>query len=417
MSLKGRRIVAVHPSSDLYGSDRVFADAVQAFRDGGATVTVVLPTGGPLEDVLAEGGQRPSKLDFPVLRKALLSFGGLSDLLWSAPSTVRRLVRFLRATRPDVLYVSTITVPHWLLAARVAGVGSVCHVHELEPGLPKTLSLGLLSPLRLASRIVVNSQATRNFVEERLSSLRGRSVLAYNGFRFDAVSDPPTFAPQSRLALVGRLSPRKGQDLAIDALSRVIAMGHDVTLELVGDTYAGYEWYELELRAQAERLGVKGQVLFTGFSPNPASSYAASDIVLVPSRLEPFGNVAAEGSAWGRPVIAAAVGGLPEIVEDGVTGSLVPPDSPQELALAIHRMLEAPHWAASLGARGSSVVRKRFSIEQFAGALVEVVAQTVQEGDEQRRCGVASLDGCPSERLSSTQVNRRFGRKDLKCVK
>ena len=105
----------------------------------------------------------------------------------------------------------------------------------------------------------------------------------------------------------------------------------------------------------------------------------------MPSRLEPFGNVAVEGSASGRPVIAAAVGGLPEIVEDGVTGSLVPPDDAAQLALAIHRMLQAPQLAADLGARGASRVRRRFSMERFAHDMVGVVAEIGDRGQRSRR--------------------------------
>jgi glycosyltransferase involved in cell wall biosynthesis len=376
-SLQGRRVIAVHPSPDLYGSDRVFVDAVRAFAGAGANVDVVLPGAGRLEDLLANEDVRAHRVDFPILRKALLSPGPIAKLLWSTPSSLNRVAAFLKANRPDVVYVSTITIPHWLIAARATGIPSICHVHELESQLPGLVALGLLSPLALANGVIVNSLATRRFLEERLPRVGRRSILVYNGFRFNPPSHPAELTSPARLALVGRLSPRKGQDLAIEALSTVVEMGHNVTLELVGDTYTGYEWYERDLKAQVQRLGLADRVLFSGFSPNPDPVYAGSDIVLVPSRSEPFGNVAVEASAFGRPVIAATVGGLPEIVEDGVTGVLVPPDDAATLALAIHALLEAPKLAAHLGEQGALRVRERFSLERFAGDMVDVVATTI----------------------------------------
>jgi glycosyltransferase involved in cell wall biosynthesis len=333
-------------------------------------------------------------VDFPVLRKALLSPGLLAKLSWRTPFVVKHLMRFLKANRADLIYVNTITIPHWLIAARTAGVPSVCHVHELESRLPGILASALLSPVALADSVIVNSRATRHFLEQRLPRLGRRSVLAYNGFRFGPPLPPASPTGPFRLALVGRLSPIKGQDLAIEALSRVVAMGHDATLELVGDTYAGYEWYESQLRAQAERLGLADRVLFSGFLIDPAPAYARADIVLVPSRLESFGNVAAEGSASGRPVIAAALGGLPEIIEDGVTGCLVPPDDAPALALAIHKLLDAPELAVELGAYGAGRVRDQFSLERFASAMVNVAGATIRnDGRRHRRTSVTLTNG------------------------
>lgn len=381
--VSGRRVLAVNPSADLYGSDRVFLDAVRSLRGSGASVEVILPRRGRLAEHLEADSVPVHTADFPILRRSLLSFRPLAALAAQAWPTVRGLAATIRSLAPDVVYVNTITLPHWMAAGRKAEVGVICHVHELDQ-LPGPLASVLLSPLLLADRLVVNSQATQRYVRRRLPRVGPRVSLVYNGFDMPAtLPSPPAFGRTRRLLLVGRLSPRKGQDLAIKALSLLVQWGHDVVLELVGDTFDGYEWYEEALRRQAASLGLADRVEFGGYQTDTSSAYAKADVVLVPSTLESFGNVAVEGLAAGRPVLATAVGGLPEIVEDGVNGFLFPPGDAATLAAAAARLLSDPAKAAVMGAQGARAVRTRFGKDRFAqglsGAVAAVSPLTVPE--------------------------------------
>ncbi|MEU3657472.1 glycosyltransferase family 4 protein [Streptomyces sp. NPDC032161] len=372
--MSGRRVLAVNPSADLYGSDRVFLDAIRSLRGSGASVEVILPRQGRLAEHLEAHSVPVHTVDFPILRRSLLSLRPLAALAAQAWPTVRGLAASIRSLAPDVVYVNTITLPHWMAASRKAEVGVICHVHELDQ-LPGPLASALLSPLLLADRLVVNSKATRRYVRSRLPRVGPRVSLVYNGFDMPAtLPSPPAFACPRRLLLVGRLSPRKGQDLAIKALSLLVARGHDVVLDLVGDTFDGYEWYEEDLRRQVASLGLADRVGFDGYQTDTSSAYAKADVVLVPSTLESFGNVAVEGLAAGRPVLATAVGGLPEIVEDGVNGFLFPPGDAATLADGVARLLSDPAKAAAMGAQGARAVRARFGKDRFAQGLSGAVA-------------------------------------------
>src|SRR5207302_8998273 len=117
----------------------------------------------------------------------------------------------------------------------------------------------------------------------------------YNGFRFpEPALDRGMHDGPSRIVLVGRLSARKGQDLAIDAIAQLVGEGYDVELELVGSTFRGYEWFERRIVEQTRRLGIQDRVTFSGYKSSTWDSFAAADIAIVPSRVEPFGNVAVE---------------------------------------------------------------------------------------------------------------------------
>jgi glycosyltransferase involved in cell wall biosynthesis len=145
-----------------------------------------------------------------------------------------------------------------------------------------------------------------------------------------------------------------------------------VTLTLVGDGFPGYEDHIDGLHTLAAAEHVDDVTVFAGFQ-DPAPYLSAADVVLVPSRVEPFGLVAVEALLLGRAVIASRVGGLAEIVRDGETGVLVEPDDPQALADAIIRLLSDPAVRTTLGHAGEADARSRFSMETYAARLADVV--------------------------------------------
>ncbi len=368
----GRDIIAVHPHTDLYGSDRMFLESVTVMAPG---VLAVLPQHGPLVDELVARGIPYRIRPFPVLRKVELGTprGMLAFLLGFLRAVVEQ-THWLRRERPEVLYVSTIAAPEWLIAGRLSGTRVLCHVHESEPQWPRLVSAVLLAPLYAADGIIANSGDCLNWIRSALGSrLARRARVVHNGVREPGlVSFPASPSGSHRLVVVGRLSERKGQDVAIAATALVRRAGHDVTLTLVGDGYPGYEDVVAGLHDLVREGGIEDVTVFTGFA-DPTPHVAAADVVLVPSRIEPFGLVAVEAMLLGRPVVAAAVGGLTEIVEDGVTGRLVPPDDPQALADAVIDLLTNPDRAAGLAAAGLADARARFSAATFSARLKGIV--------------------------------------------
>jgi glycosyltransferase involved in cell wall biosynthesis len=135
-------------------------------------------------------------------------------------------------------------------------------------------------------------------------------------------------AERPLVAAVGRLAPVKG----MEELIRAAVLVPQATFAILGEGRLKSSLQEL-----ASALQVSKRVRFLGKSVRPASLMSLADVVAVPSRSEGFGLVAAEAAALGRPVVAARVGGLSEIVEDGVTGLLVSPGNVEELAAAPSR--------------------------------------------------------------------------------
>ncbi|MFC0864177.1 glycosyltransferase family 4 protein [Sphaerimonospora cavernae] len=359
-------VVVTHPSPDLYGSDRMLLESVRALTEA-AEVTVVLPEEGPLGDRLRETGSEIAIMPSPVLRKSLLSPRGVLTLTWQTLTTLPRIVAMLRRIRPTALYVSTLTIPLWIVAGRLARVPVICHVHEAEQHISPLLRRLLTAPVRLAHQVVANSEACLRTLTS--GGVRpGRITVIYNGVPDRGDSTPLRDVPEGRLVLVGRLSPRKGSDVAVRAVALLRERGRQVTLTLVGSIFPGYEWFEKEL----QELAADG-VVFAGFQDPVAPFLADADIALVPSREEPFGNVAVEAMLAGRPVVASEVQGLTEIIQTGETGVLVPPGSPEALADAIEALLDDWPRTCALACDGQRIARERFALSRYHREIARVL--------------------------------------------
>lgn len=369
------RVLFAHPSPDLYGSDRMLVESVRSLTSAGCIVTVALPTRGPLVPLLEETGATVSIVPTVVLRKAFMSPLGIVKLAIAAVRTTPAAIRAVRRADADVVYVNTVTIPFWILAARLAGAPVVCHVHEAEDSFPKPILIGLNLPLLLARRVLVNSLAAERGLHATLPSLARRVRLLYNGVAGPDHVTPPRAdrTHQLRLLLVGRLSPRKGTDVAIAALDRLARRGVDARLDLVGEVFPGYDWYERDLREQVHAAGLDALVDFAGFHSDVWPWFADADIVLVPSRTEPFGNVAVEAALACRPVVASAVQGLQEIVVPGETGTLVVADDPDALADAVYAL--AQDWPAALetAERARTDAEHRFGTKRYGDDLMHLL--------------------------------------------
>ncbi len=364
-----RTVVLAHPSPDLYGSDRMLIESVRAVN-ADCHVVVALPCDGPLVDHLVRAGAEVAILPFPVLRKSLLSARGMISLALATCRALPRLVRLIRGRRAEAVYVNTVTIPIWLMAARIARTPAICHVHEAEEGVSPLLQWLLALPLRLAGSVVANSHASRLALAD--AGLRGgkRVQVVYNGMVGPAEVVPPRAERPGRLVVVSRLSPRKGTDVAVDATLRLREQGFPVSLTLVGGVFPGYEWFEEKLRRMAAGSPA---ISFAGIHDSVWWAFAEADIALVPSRWEPFGNVAVEAMLAGRPVVASDVQGLREIIRDGETGLLVPADDAAALAGAVSSLLVDWPRAMRLAEAGRADALHRFDRGRYQADIRRVV--------------------------------------------
>jgi glycosyltransferase involved in cell wall biosynthesis len=177
-------------------------------------------------------------------------------------------------------------------------------------------------------------------------------------------------SPEKKLrtiGLLGQISPHKGHD---DAIEMMRLLGRDFRLLIAG---RGESVYERHLRSQAEGLPVE----FVGFV-DPREFLPGIDILILPSREEPFGIVVLEAMAAGVNVVATASGGPPEILDHGNAGLLVPPRDPEAMAAAIRKLAGDPELAAALRQRAEKTVAERYDIHRAVPRTVEFYEGLIQ---------------------------------------
>lgn len=333
-------VLAVAPVDHPGGAEIGLLRLLPRLRHAGWEVTLTTPGAGPVQRA---GEQRG-------LRCQCLALGGLgrgqgARALASWPAA-RRLAR-----RHDVTYLNG-TVCGRLLPIVPRDKRAVLHVHDLVERVP--------SLWKRADVVLADSAA----VAERLGPLAARAHVVGCPIEVEPRLITPPWPPGDSpvVGYVGRIERRKGVLDLVSAAHRLRAAGARVVL-IGDDPYASDPEYVGLVRSST---GVEHY----GWVDGAAGLMAALDVLVLPSHQEPFGTVLAEAMNAGTPVVATRVGGLAEVVEDGVTGRLVAPGDPAALADAV---LDVLGHREAMGAAGRERAR-RWHVEAYAETVMRLLA-------------------------------------------
>ena len=303
-------------------------------------------------------------------------------------AAVAALWRLFRRTRPAVVHTHTSKAGFvGRLAARLAGVPAVIHQphgHVFYGYWGPSRTALFVALERLAARwtdtiVTLTPREVEEHLERRIGRVEQYAVVP-SGVPTAALraTAPSRAAARARLGLgpgafvvvgVGRLVPIKGFDLLVAALPALLARVPAAHVVLVGD---GEERAALEARAAA--LGVAGRLRITGAVGDVTGHLAAADVLAAPSRNEGMGRVLVEAMALGLPVVGAAVGGIPDVIEDGGCGLVVPPEDPAALAEALVDLGVDAALRAKLGAAAPR------RAEAFSTAVAGAAMASIYDG-------------------------------------
>jgi L-malate glycosyltransferase len=297
-----------------------------------------------------------------------------------------RLVRLMRAEHVDIVHTHLWTSSFWgRLAAILAGVPvRVVTEHNLDlwRRAPHWLADRLLA--RSTDRFVFVSAAVEAFYRERLALPPAHCRVVLNGVERPALDRFPDRATaRARLGIegdgpvvgtVGRLEERKGHAFLLEALRLVGEREKGVRGLVVG---AGKE--AARLAALRDRLALGDRVRLVGYWPDLDEALAAIDVFVLPSLMEGHPLAVLEAMAAGKPIVATAVGGLAEAIEEGRSGLLVPPGDADALADAVVSLLRDPERAARLGREARRTLEERFSLEKSVRANEDVYRSALDE--------------------------------------
>lgn len=294
-------------------------------------------------------------------------------------ASIQRLTRIKRSFRPDLVHVhfsGPSALFHWKSSAG-RPIPTVVTLHALHsvPGGDSRASSLVVQTLEKASWVVSVSRHLLSAARELVPSIGPKSSVIYNGMARPDVAPAPLPIDPPLLLCVGRLVPWKGFGDALRAFAQVQHRRPDVRMVIAGDGP-----HRRELEQLASGLGVGESVRFEG-RVEPARIPALlnrATLLLIPSWREENLPMTSIEAAWmGRPVVASDLSGLPEIVRDGETGLLVPPNDPDALAARLVELLAAPERLRRMGDAAHRHVVGHFDLDRCADAydqLYRIVA-------------------------------------------
>lgn len=317
-----------------------------------------------------------------------------SFMSFNACRQMLRLARELRARRSQVMhsynfYANVFSIP----AARLAGVPCiVASIRDMGVYLTPMQRRVQRWVCSFADRVLVNAHAIRDWlIEDGYAPEKIRVIR--NGARIPVIDAPEArsrvrselgIPTSGKVAMmVSRLNPKKGVEQFIDAVPNVLARIPDAWFVIVGDavlTSEGQERAYMHGLAQRTReLGVQGRILFTGMRRDVPHLLAAADVSILPSHSEGFPNTVIEAMASGLPVVASSVGGIPELIQHGRTGLLVPPGDVTALAESMVTVLSNSFLSRRLGEAARLHIRSRFSFEKMCCETIALYRNVLSE--------------------------------------
>lgn len=357
------RVLQVISSAAQSGAERHCVDLCRHLKAEGHSVWAAVPADSWLQSEL-------DAQEIPTLGCRFKRLGGLA-----AAAEVQSLIR---REGIDLVHshLSRATL-QTALSTRLSGASHVATVHIRSADVAYKLAA------RKGGRVIAVSE----FIKKTLvtGGVDGKFVrVVYNGSDFGQ-DEPPTkgMLPQMLglpedvllLGVVGRIAKDKGQDLALEAMALLKDRFPRLHLALIGRT-ADSE-LEAALKSRASLAGLTNRVHFIGSQDCLVPLVDSLDLLLVPSVMESFGLAALEAMLRGKAVVAAQVGGLPELVQHEKTGLVIMRD-PMVWADAIASLLECPERLEAMGSEGRSLARERFSVKKMITSLESVYSEAVQ---------------------------------------
>jgi glycosyltransferase involved in cell wall biosynthesis len=355
--------------SDLGGAQQVLLELLPAFQARGWKALVGLPGAGGLFTRIRMMGFETERIDCGPYQSGRKSLADLARFAADTPRLARQIRRLARRAEADLVYING---PRLLPAAAAAGLDSpaVFHAHSyLAPGLTRRLAGAALSKLNAG---VIAACA---FVAEPWKLAAHRVSIVYNGVAGPAERVARATRDTPAIGCIGRIAPEKGQTEFVSAaalINRELPRARFVVCgaPLFGDPAAVR--YDAAVRCAAAGLPIE----FAGWTGDIYSAMAGLDLLLVPSaRIEATPRVIIEAFASGLPVIAFRSGGIPEVIEHGVTGILV--DSADEMARESIRLLTTPDTRQAISLAARDTWTRRFTLARFHDELTTFIASVV----------------------------------------
>lgn len=371
-----------YPDS-LLGQQRVLLELLLRLDRQKIEPILICPGAGGLTEAIPEGIelhilppkgilQERNWMTHNKLPKLLKSPWLILEAIWNLLLYWQQLRQFFQQIQCKLVYCNSFRAT--LLAgvpARLAGIKTILHEHTSVIERPNIL---LRFCYWLSERVIFVSQDMLNKLVTHPDSKK--FTVIYNGVDLSSDSSyiqPPENHPPS-ICFIGTLTPRKNVHVLIEAIAS-LQTTRAFHLLIVGDGEVGYTE---KLQQQVKELGLDKIVTFYGRQENVIPFLLKSTLLVLPSSQESFGLVLLEAYSVQRPVIATTVGGIPEVVIDGETGLLIPPNDPDALTNALEKLLFNRELAVEMGRSGYKLLQNKFTLQQNVERISQLIVEIIK---------------------------------------
>lgn len=340
---------------------------------------VILPADGPLRQELERVPCRVRISKLGVLRRKYYNLLGFISRVYHISIAIIKLLFIIKKEEIDMIYSNTSAVITGAFVARICKrphVWCICEI-LIEPKIVwKALSF-LIS--KCTTRGIAVSTAVKNHLSkgnrnnESIVKVipHGTDISRFNSINGEKVRKEFKISAHSLLiGMVARVSRWKGQGYFLEVAKEILKEYKDIKFMLVGDTYEGQEYLMDELIEKVKILKIEKSVILCKYRHDEPDILAAYDIFVLPSILpDPSPHVVLDAMAASTPIVANAHGGVTEMVEDGVTGLLVPPDDPVAMSKAILKLISDKELRSFMGKMGRKRLEEKFSQQRFISEI------------------------------------------------
>lgn len=349
-------------------------------------VTVAVPEEGPMVKKYKNAGAKVRIIPFCVL----LRFTGIGDFIKYIcrflPS-VLRLYRFMKSNGVDIVHSNDSIVLVGGIAGKLAKLRTVTHIRDDIKTPVWVVRLRNLIINMFSDRVLSVSKAVLDNFGMYGGDL-SKSQVFYNGVDLDLFVPSEKSNGSGALALkrtlcipveariithIGRIDPNKGQEDMVRAAELILKVEPSVYFLLVGDNNTiRFQWYKDRVMKIIEEKNLKNQVVLMGRMDSIQDIINISDVIVLNSIYDAHPGVVCEASACGKPVVASDVGGIPELVDEGVTGYLIPPRDVKSLTDSLLHLLSDAALCKEMGLMGRKHMEKNFEINCLTRKLETV---------------------------------------------
>lgn len=371
-----KKILFLHSSSELYGSDRSLLNLIKNLDKNIFSVVVILPEEGPLVNELKKiKGVEIAIYEIATLRRKYLTIKGVLQYLIKIIRSLLFLLKIIKRKDIDIVYTNTSVIFPGGIAAKILNKKSVWHIREIIDSKLERIVVSRIVNF-FSDIIIANSKATGQSITNSNKKLR----IIYNAIEDQgnlletSVSNNDNNRTNIVIGMAGRINRWKGQKFFVDMAEKVLSVKANVNFVIAGDVYKGEEFLKEDLVNYILEKGLNKKIKLLGQVKEMDTFYSSIDVFILPSiKPEPFGLVVLEAMERGIPVIATNHGGPVEIIEDKKDGFLVDFQDSWEMSKIVIQLIENPLFRNVIGSKGKEKRHQVFNMNNYVKGISNIL--------------------------------------------